>query len=206
MRGARVQNIIQELRGEKIDIIPWSNDTAMYACNALSPAKVNKVIIDESNRAIEVIVDDDQLSLAIGRKGQNVRLASQLTDCKIDIKTESEVKKEQQEVVSLMMSLPKVGEVSANLLYNEGYRSLEDIAFADPEQLLRMFSIDDLEEIEKIQTAARIALKNKLKQMTVEDIEAETEEIPEEAIEEVKVEDDSDTVQEQTIINNNEEG
>ena len=206
MRGARVQNIIQELRGEKIDIIPWSNDTAMYACNALSPAKVNKVIIDESNRAIEVIVDDDQLSLAIGRKGQNVRLASQLTDCKIDIKTESEVKKEQQEVISLMMSLPKVGEVTANLLYNEGYRSLEDIAFADPEQLLRMSSHDDLEEIEKIQTAARIALKNKLKQMTVEDIEAATEEIPEEAIEEVKVENDSDTVKEQTIINKDEEG
>jgi len=188
MRGARVQNIIQELRGEKIDIIPWSNDTARYACNALSPAKVNKVIIDESNRAMEVIVDDDQLSLAIGRKGQNVRLASQLTDCKIDIKTESEVKKEQQEVIALMMSLPKVGEVSANLLYNEGFRSLEDIAFADPEQLLRMSSLDELEEIEKIQTAARIALKNKLKQMTVEDLEAETEEVQEEIKEEDKVE------------------
>ena len=175
MRGARVQNIIQELRGEKIDIVPWSSDTARYACNALSPAKVNKVIIDESNRAMEVIVDDDQLSLAIGRKGQNVRLASQLTDCKIDIKTESEVKKEQLEVIALMMSLPKVGEVSANLLYNEGYRSLEDIAFADPEQLLKTSSLDDIEEIEKIQTAARIALKNRLKQMTVEDLPAETE-------------------------------
>ena len=78
MRGARVQNIIQELRGEKIDIVPWSSDTARFACNALSPAKVNKVIIDENNKSMEVIVDDDQLSLAIGRKGQNVRLASQL--------------------------------------------------------------------------------------------------------------------------------
>jgi len=232
MRGARVQNIIQELRGEKIDIVPWSDDTAMYACNALSPAKVNKVIIDESNRAMEVIVDDDQLSLAIGRKGQNVRLASQLTDCKIDIKTESEVKKEQQEVISLMMSLPKVGEVSANLLYNEGFRSLEDIAFADPEQLLRMSSLDDLKEIEKIQTAARIALKNKLKQMTAEELNAETEtpsdieevaekdagEVAEKdagevaenvdeemVVEESKVENDSDVVLEQPTINNDEE-
>ncbi|NIP31592.1 MAG: transcription termination/antitermination protein NusA, partial [Candidatus Dadabacteria bacterium] len=85
MRGARVQNIIQELKGEKIDIVPWSEDPARYACNALSPASVNKVIIDESNRSMEVIVDDDQLSLAIGRRGQNVRLASQLTEWKIDI-------------------------------------------------------------------------------------------------------------------------
>lgn len=206
MRGARVQNIIQELRGEKIDIVPWSSDTARYACNALSPAKVNKVIIDESNRAMEVIVDDDQLSLAIGRKGQNVRLASQLTDCKIDIKTESEVKKEQQEVISLMMSLPKVGEVSANLLYNEGYRSLEDIAFADPEQLLRTSSVDELEEIEKIQTAARIALKNKLKQMTVEDIKEETEEIPQEVKDETtNYEDEPKAVETEPIKNNEEE-
>ena len=187
MRGARVQNIIQELRGEKIDIVTWSSDMARYACNALSPAKVNKVIIDENNRAMEVIVDDDQLSLAIGRKGQNVRLASQLTDCKIDIRTESEVKEEQQEVVALMMSLPKVGEVSANLLYSEGYRSLEDIAFADPEQLLKISSLEDLEQMEKIQTAARIALKNKLKQMTAEDIQTGLEEKVKNAINEPKL-------------------
>lgn len=202
MRGARVQNIIQELRGEKIDIVPWSSDTARYACNALSPAKVNKVIIDEHNRAMEVIVDDDQLSLAIGRKGQNVRLASQLTDCKIDIKTESEVKKEQQEVISLMMSLPRVGEVSANLLYNEGYRSLEDIAFADPEQLLKSSSLEEVEQIEKIQTAARIALKNKLKQMTIEDISTD----PEDTVEENKVEPELGVNTEENKKNNDEEG
>jgi len=202
MRGARVQNIIQELRGEKIDIVPWSSDTARYACNALSPAKVNKVIIDENNRAMEVIVDDDQLSLAIGRKGQNVRLASQLTDCKIDIRTESEVKEEQQEVIALMMSLPKVGEVAANLLYSEGYRSLEDIAFADPEQLLKISSLEDLEQMEKIQTAARIALKNKLKQMTAEDIQTGLEEKVENVINEPElIEKD-----EENNKNNEEEG
>jgi N utilization substance protein A len=202
MRGARVQNIIQELRGEKIDIVPWSSDTARYACNALSPATVNKVIIDENNRAMEVIVDDDQLSLAIGRKGQNVRLASQLTDCKIDIKTESEVKKEQQEVISLMMSLPRVGEVSANLLYNEGYRSLEDIAFADPEQLLKSSSLEEVEQIEKIQTAARIALKNKLKQMTIEDISTD----PKDTGEKNKVEPELSVNTEENKKNNDEEG
>lgn len=169
MRGSRVQNIIQELRGEKIDIVPWSEDAARYACNALSPASVNKVIIDEGNKAMEVIVDDDQLSLAIGRRGQNVRLASQLTDWKIDIKTESKVKKEQQEVLSLLMSLPSISEVTANLLYNEGFYSLEDVAFSDPEALMRVAGLSDLDEVAKIQTASRLALKDRLDQMSIED-------------------------------------
>ena len=168
MRGARVQNIIQELRGEKIDIVPWSDDAARFACNALSPAKVNKVIIDENNNAMEVIVDDDQLSLAIGRRGQNVRLASQLTNWKIDIKTETQVKKEQQEVISLLMGLPSVSEVTANLLYGEGYRSLEDVAFADPEALLKTAGLTDIEDIKKIQTSSRVALRERLEKMTIE--------------------------------------
>lgn len=167
MRGSRVQNIIQELRGEKIDIVPWSSDPARFVCNALSPARVNKVIIDESNRSMEVIVDDDQLSLAIGRRGQNVRLASQLTDWRIDIKTESQVKREQQEVVSLLMTLPNVGEVTANLLYNEGFHSLEDIAFADPEVLVKAGGLKSEEDARRIQMAARIALKDKLEKMSV---------------------------------------
>ncbi len=89
MRGARVQNVVSELRGEKIDIIPWSEDIARFACNALSPAQVSKVFVDEDNRALEVIVADDQLSLAIGKRGQNVSLAARLTGCRIDIKSES---------------------------------------------------------------------------------------------------------------------
>jgi N utilization substance protein A len=91
MRGARVQNVVSELRGEKIDIIPWSEDIARFACNALSPAQVSKVFVDEENRTLEIIVADDQLSLAIGKRGQNVSLAARLTGCRIDIKSESKV-------------------------------------------------------------------------------------------------------------------
>ena len=167
MRGSRVQNIIHELRGEKIDIVPWSSDHARFVCNALSPARVSKVIIDEDNRSMEVIVDDDQLSLAIGRKGQNVRLASQLTEWRIDIKTDSQVRREQQESVSLLMTLPGVGEVTANLLYGEGFRSLEDIAFSDPKSLVKAAGLKNEEDAIKIQTAARIALKDKLEKMSV---------------------------------------
>ncbi|OGR23771.1 MAG: transcription termination factor NusA, partial [Desulfuromonadales bacterium GWD2_54_10] len=89
MRGARVQNVVSELRGEKIDIIPWSEDIARFACNSLSPAQVSKVFVDEDNRTLEVVVADDQLSLAIGKRGQNVSLAARLTGCRIDIKSES---------------------------------------------------------------------------------------------------------------------
>ncbi len=167
MRGSRVQNVIQELRGEKIDIVPWSSDPARFVCNALSPARVSKVIIDEDNRSMEVIVDDDQLSLAIGRKGQNVRLASQLTGWRIDIKTDSQVRYEQQEIISALMMLPNVGEVTANLLYGEGFRSLEDIAFSDPKALMKAAGLKNEEDAQKIQTAARIALKNKLEKMTM---------------------------------------
>jgi N utilization substance protein A len=91
MRGARVQNVVSELRGEKIDIIPWSEDIARFACNALSPAQVSKVFVDEENRVLEIIVADDQLSLSIGKRGQNVSLAARLTGCRIDIKSESKV-------------------------------------------------------------------------------------------------------------------
>ncbi len=179
MRGARVQNIIQELRGEKIDIVPWSHDPARFACNALSPASVSKVIIDDENKSMEIIVDDDQLSLAIGRRGQNVRLASQLTEWRIDIKTDSQVKREQQDVVSLLMSLPNVKEVTANLLYIDGFHKLEDIAFSDPETLIKSGGLKDEEEAEKLQIAARISLKDKLDQMTApEETPQELEEGP----------------------------
>ncbi len=174
MRGSRVQSIIQELRGEKVDIVPWSEDPARYVCNALSPAVVNKVVIDENSRSMEVIVDDDQLSLAIGRKGQNVRLASQLTEWKIDIKTESRVKHEQQEVLSLLTSLPSVSEVTASLLYNGGFYSLEHIAFCEPDVLMKVGSLGE-EEVSTLQKAARVALMEKLEEMPVES-ESGTEE------------------------------
>ncbi len=167
MRGSRVQSIIQELKGEKVDIVSWSEDPARYVCNALSPAVVNKVVIDENSRSMEVIVDDDQLSLAIGRKGQNVRLASQLTEWKIDIKTESRVKQEQQEVLSLFTSLPSVSEVTASLLYNDGFYSLEHIAFCEPDVLMKVGSLNE-DEASTLQRAARRALVEKLEEMPVE--------------------------------------
>ncbi len=176
MRGARVQNVIQELKGEKIDIVPWSSDPARFACNALSPARVSKVIIDDEDKSMEIIVNDDQLSLAIGRRGQNVRLASQLCEWKIDIKTESQVKREQQDVVTLLMSLPNVKEVTANLLYGEGFHKLEDIAFADPDTLVKSAGLKSEEDAVKLQTAARIALKDKLEQMSFAESEAQAAE------------------------------
>ena len=104
MRGSRVQNIIQELKGEKIDIVPWSVDVAKFACSALSPARVNKVILDEASKNMEVIVDSDQFSLTIGRKGQNVRLASEITGWEITVKTDLQLKEEQENVVKLLLT------------------------------------------------------------------------------------------------------
>ena len=169
MRGARVQNIIHELRGEKIDIISWSEDTARFVCNALSPARINKVIIDENHNAMEVIVDDDQQSLAIGRRGQNVRLASQLTGWRIDIKTESQLNKELQDVMAVLISLPNISDVTAKLLYNEGYHTLEDIAFSDPDAITKAGNLKSGEEVQNIQKAARIALKDKLENISIKD-------------------------------------
>ena len=105
MKGSRVQAVVQELRGEKIDIVPWDEDPARFVCNALAPAEVSRVLIDEQNHAMEIIVPDDQLSLAIGRRGQNVRLASQLTGWKLDINTETRVK-EMREFANASASTP----------------------------------------------------------------------------------------------------
>jgi N utilization substance protein A len=135
MRGSRVQSVVQELRGEKIDIVPCSEDQVKYVCNALSPAKVDRVLVDEEVGAMEVIVPDDQLSLAIGKNGQNVRLAARLTQWKIDVKSDSMVTKQQEEGHKSLMGITGVGERTADLLYKEGFRSVAAIASADPEML-----------------------------------------------------------------------
>jgi transcription termination/antitermination protein NusA len=142
MRGSRVQNVVQELRGERIDIIPWNQDQAKYVCNALAPAKISKVYIDEDNRHMEVVVADDQLSLAIGKKGQNVRLASKLTGWKIDIKSESKMEKISSEVLDQFKDIPGLGEVAGRVLYNEGYRSIKDVAEADPDELAKALKME----------------------------------------------------------------
>lgn len=156
MRGSRVQNVVQELRGERIDIIPWTQDQAKYVCNALAPAKISKVYIDEEGRHIEVVVADDQLSLAIGKKGQNVRLASKLTGWKIEIKSESKMEKLSSEVLERFKNIPNLGEVSARILYNEGYRSLDDLAESVPEQLAKLLKIDPGRAAEIVEEAKRL--------------------------------------------------
>jgi N utilization substance protein A len=135
MRGSRVQAVVNELQGEKIDIIPWSADSATFIVNALQPAEVVKVVLDEDSSRIEVVVPDDQLSLAIGRRGQNVRLASQLTGWDIDILTEAEESERRQkefvERTSTFMNALNVDEVVGQLLASEGFRSVEELAFVD---------------------------------------------------------------------------
>jgi N utilization substance protein A len=136
MRGARVQNVVSELRGEKIDIIPWSEDIARFACNALSPAQVSKVFVDEDSRALEIIVADDQLSLAIGKRGQNVSLAARLTGCRIDIKSESKVAEaEQQDFASYDGSLAEAEEPVEEPEDAEAtLESLEDVVLETPDE------------------------------------------------------------------------
>lgn len=153
MRGSRVQNVVQELRGERIDIIPWNQDQAKYICNALAPAKISRVYIDEENRHMEVIVADDQLSLAIGKKGQNVRLASKLTGWKIDIKSESKMEKISGEILEQFKQLPYVGDVTGRILYNEGFRTLKEISEVDPEELEKILEIEKEKALEIVHRA-----------------------------------------------------
>ena len=158
MRGSRVQAVVNELQGEKIDIIQWSPDAATFIVNALAPAEVVKVVLDEDAERIEVVVPDQQLSLAIGRKGQNVRLASQLTGWDIDIMTEaSESERRQAEFAersSTFMEALDVDEVIAQLLASEGFSSVEEVAFVEPSEIASIEGFDENTAAE-IQTRAR---------------------------------------------------
>src|SRR5579885_536191 len=133
MKGTRVQSVVQELRGEKIDIVPWTEDQAELVCRALAPAKVSKVIIDEDEHAMEVIVPDEQLSLAIGKRGQNVRLAHRLTGWKLDVRSESEAEEEARAARASLNAIPGIGDINADLLFQWGFRSAEQLAEADEE-------------------------------------------------------------------------
>ncbi|MCF1708144.1 transcription termination factor NusA [Tabrizicola sp. J26] len=158
MRGSRVQAVVNELQGEKIDIIPWNQDQATFLVNALQPAEVSKVVIDDDAGKIEVVVPDEQLSLAIGRRGQNVRLASQLTGLDIDIMTEADESARRQaeftERTNLFMETLDVDEMMAQLLVSEGFTNLEEVAYVDIDELL---SIDGFDEgtAEELQARAR---------------------------------------------------
>ncbi|HYG69745.1 MAG TPA: transcription termination factor NusA [Anaeromyxobacteraceae bacterium] len=150
MKGSRVQAVVQELRGEKIDIVPWHEDPARFVCNALAPAEVSRVLLDEQNQAMEIIVPDDQLSLAIGRRGQNVRLASQLTRWKLDINSESRVK-EMHEFAKESFSAIGIPEQTQEMLYAHGFRKAQDVANASPEMLTQFpgFTMDMIPDLQR---------------------------------------------------------
>jgi N utilization substance protein A len=147
MRGSRVQAVVNELSGEKIDIIPWSPDPATFVVNALAPAEVTKVVLDEDNNRIEVVVPDAQLSLAIGRRGQNVRLASQLTGWDIDITTETDEAerrtREFRQLTEFFVGALNVDEVIAQLLVTEGFSSVEEVAYVDLEEMAAIQGFDE---------------------------------------------------------------
>jgi N utilization substance protein A len=169
MRGSRVQAVVGELQGEKIDIIQWSPEPATFIVNALAPAEVTKVVMDEEQQRIEVVVPDDQLSLAIGRRGQNVRLASQLTKWDITILTEDEESERRQEEFrtrsQVFMQALDVDDVLAHLLVTEGFATVEDVAFVPLEDLLSIEGFD--EDLSKeLQTRAQAYLTAEAERQT----------------------------------------
>ena len=157
MKGSRVQNVVQELRGEKIDIIPWHVDPAKFVCSSLAPAEISRVIIDEDNRSMEVIVPDEFLSIAIGKKGQNVRLASKLTGWHLDVKSESSYNQAMQSGYNSLMALPGVGISLADALYEKGFYSAEEISKASLEDLLQIRGVDEAMARSLIETAQAAA-------------------------------------------------
>ncbi|HEY8253555.1 MAG TPA: transcription termination factor NusA, partial [Rhizomicrobium sp.] len=185
MRGVRVQAVVQELQGERIDIIPWSGEAATFIVNALAPAEVTKVVLDEDTHRVEVVVPDEQLSLGIGRRGQNVRLASQLTGWQIDILTEAEESERRQKEFAtrtqLFMESLDVDETVAQLLASEGFASIEDVAYVDVGELAQIEAFDE-ETAQELQSRAleyiearNRELDDKRKSLGVEDAVLEVE-------------------------------
>ncbi|MGD2271009.1 MAG: transcription termination factor NusA, partial [Desulfobacterales bacterium] len=161
MKGSRVQNVVQELRGEKIDIISWHLDAAKFVCNALAPAEISRVIIDEENSSMEVIVPDEFLSIAIGKRGQNVRLASKLTGWHLDVKSESLYSETMQSGYESLVALPGIGISMADALYERGFFSAEEISNAAIEDLVQIRGIGE-EKASKLIAAAREAVANQI--------------------------------------------
>ena len=156
MRGTRVQSVVQELRGEKIDIIPYTEDAAKFVSSALSPAKVNRVLIDEENRAMTVIVPDDQLSLAIGKSGQNVRLAVKLTGWKIDVKSETMAAEKDEDASASLMRVPGIGPAMAEKLFAQGIKSIAMLAVMEAEALSAIPGVGEKTATEWIAEAIRL--------------------------------------------------
>ncbi|MGV8079004.1 MAG: transcription termination factor NusA [Syntrophales bacterium] len=156
MRGSRVQSVVQELRGEKIDIVPYSDDPVKFVCSALSPAKVERVFMDEENRSMEIIVPEDQLSLAIGKNGQNVRLAVKLTGWKIDVKTEVPAASQEAPGYRELMEIPGMSEEQAEQLYELGFKTVSALAAADPGMIPSLPGLDGEAAARWIEEAGRM--------------------------------------------------
>ena len=154
MKGSRVQAVVQELRGEKIDIVPYDRDPARFVCAAIQPAEVNKVIVDEADGRMELVVPDEKLSLAIGRKGQNVRLAAQLTGWKLDIISESKFQQKEAEAISTPQQIEGVGEQVARSMYRLGFRALEELAEATEQELAAIPGLGGADAATRIKQAA----------------------------------------------------
>lgn len=161
VRGSRVQNIIQELKGERIDIVPWDEEITRFVCNALSPAEIQKVVIDDQVKAIQVVVADENLSIAIGKRGQNVRLASQLTKWKLDIVSESEMTKRLAEAKFQLALIPGITETMAMALYQNGVEKVSDVAHITAEDLATVPGFDAAKAVEAIKNAKEVIASGK---------------------------------------------
>ncbi len=185
MKGSRVQNVVQELRGEKIDIIAWHVDAAKFVCNALAPAEISRVIIDEENRLMEVIVPDEFLPVAIGKRGQNVRLASKLTGWHLDVKSETLYSQAMKDGYDSLVALPGVGISLADALYEKGFFSAEEISNASIEDLIRIRGIGKEKAAKLIKVAkdslASLDEKNERSKATKSEETTDTDELSEDS-------------------------
>lgn len=201
MKGSRVQNVVQELRGEKIDIIPWHVDAAKFVCNALAPAEISRVIIDEDNRSMEVIVPDEFLSVAIGKRGQNVRLASKLTGWHLDVNSESSYSEEMKSGYDSLVALPGVGVGMADSLFEKGLYSAEELIKVSVDDLTQIRGIGEEKAAALIENA-RIYLAE-AKQAAMEKAAADREE--QERLDVEATSDDgspgTETVSEESLLN-----
>jgi N utilization substance protein A len=173
MKGTRVQAVVQELRGEKIDIVTWDPDPAKFICNGLAPAEIIRVIVDEGNHSMEVVVPNDQLSLAIGKKGQNVRLASRLTGWKLDVTGEDSYNQALKDGFNSLLELPGVGPKRASDLYEEGFRSAEDVAVATIIDLIAIDGLSEKRATKLIEDAVNLVEKRRAESEVPPETEAE---------------------------------
>lgn len=178
MKGNRVQSIVQELRGEKIDIVQWSPDIARFVCNALSPAEIARVIIDEDNQSMEVIVNDEYLSIAIGKGGQNVSLACEITGWHLEVTSEEEYSREVKEGYDSLMKLTGIGLSKAEMLFKGGYSSLVDISEALIEDIVSISNFSE-SKAEKLIEEAKVILEEELRQESRDQEPEDDEEIQE---------------------------